>query len=123
MPDGYHHGYFSDGFVLTVGAPVDMHNWSAVAFLLNDATTTATAQSADDAAFTQNLTNLTEADHGAPISMPAASPTPFWLEVWRPRQRYVRVSGATGSVLAFQFRPTANQPPLPTPHRAGGRAS
>jgi hypothetical protein len=127
MADGWH-GFFSDGFVLTVGpAPlaVDLGGgWDGVAFLLSDSTSLAQAQAADDVNFTQNLTNLSEVDRGAPISMNAGSPLPYWLECWRPRQRFVRLTGATGVVYAFVYRSAGrSMPPLPVPHRSGGRAS
>jgi hypothetical protein len=126
VPDGYHL-FFSDGFKLTTGTAttaVDMRGWDGVAFLLADATSTATVQMADDAAFTVGLvTPVLEIDRATPIQMASGAALPYWLEAWRPNKRYLRCSGATGAVQIFQFRHTGTMPLSPAPNRAGGRVT
>jgi hypothetical protein len=113
------------------GNGVDMRGWDAVAFLLMAGE--GTVEMADDDTFTMNLvTPVIEVDYGRPIVTPGIAPPigpgltteyPFWLEVWRPTKRYVRVQGAGAGLMAFLYRGTGLRPPTPAPFRAGGRAS
>lgn len=118
---------------------IDIRGWDAVAFLLLSGT--GTVEMADDDAFgpTSNVvTPVIEVDYGRPVMVPPGWPPaeitapppnglglsgyPFWLEVWRPTKRYLRVDGASNG-FAFLYRGTGLRPPTPAPFRAGGRAS
>jgi hypothetical protein len=126
MPDGIH-AFFSDGFKLTVGTAttvIDMRGWDGVAFLLNDATSTATVQMTDDSGFATGITTpVLEIDRATPIQMSSGASIPYWLEAWRPNRRYLRCNGATGRVDIYQYRHTGTMPISPGPNRAGGRVT
>jgi hypothetical protein len=129
------------------GNGVDMRGWDAVAFLLPDAASTdGVVEMSDDREFDLNLvTPVIEVDYGRPIQTPGfagvvgvTTDYPFWLEVWRPTKRFVRVAalapfapdpgtpnlpGPIPGLMAFLYRGTGLRPPTPAPWRAGGRAS
>jgi hypothetical protein len=109
---------------LVNGAGVDMRGWDGVAALVSVPTVVATGtwqaylQMADDAAFTVNMVPVVDAGTGAAASTPAAMTTTgfYWLEVYRPTRRYVRVvanplvANVTLGALMLRYKHTGNLP-------------
>jgi len=109
---------------LVNGVGADMRGWDGVAALIAVAaiagagTWQASLQMADDAAFTQNLTTITDAGTGQVCQSPAAATTTgtFWLEAYRPWRRFVRVSlnplvaNVTAAAYLLRYRHTGLYP-------------
>jgi len=114
------------GGTLVNGVGVDMRGWDGVAALIAVPTVAAggnyqaSLQMADDAAFTQNLTTITDAGTGIVCQSPTGQVAgTFWLEAYRPWRRFVRsqinpagpaTQLVTASVYMLRYRHTGLYP-------------